>query len=85
MTTTKTTKKPTKQPTRVKRVRHNLQEQQRWELFAAAALCNLAGTRATEDSPLPPNQTLDPVECATIVAAHADAMVEEWRKRWGRK
>ena len=72
MTTTKATKKPTKQPTNLTRVRRQWQEQQRWELFAAAALTNVS---------LYDNASSNAVD----VAKQADAMVEEWRKRWGRK
>ena len=56
---------------KLRRVRHNLQEQQRWELFAAAALAS-----CTESG--------DEQLMAAWVGKQADAMLEEWRKRWGR-
>ena len=56
---------------RLKRVRHNLQEQHRWELFAAAALVKIADKEFPSDA-------------AKEAADQADAMLKEWRKRWGR-
>lgn len=78
MTTKKTDKKPTnwkeantQAKRRIKRVRHNLQEQHRWELFAAAALVKLADNGF-------------PSAAAREAASQADAMLKEWSKRWGR-